>query len=422
MSIVLEKLAGKRLLFLGATAHFIEAIQAANKMCIHTLVTDYNPSAIAKKYCDQAFDIDTYSQQAILKLAVEEQVDGIFVGWSDPNVSTAQAVCEKLGLPFYATREQIECLTTKYAFKKTCRSYGIRVIQEQFVGKKLSSDIIDRLKYPVLIKPVDDGGTRGMTICHSPQECEKGFLKAVETSRSKIALVEDYIDKPSLVVIDFFIQNGEAHFISMADRPTFPAKSNNFVPLGIAYVYPSKYIDIVEEQLLSQVKRMISGLGIQYGVISFEGIVKNGLLYLIETQYRFGGTHFHRFIKSYFGIDILELMITSALTGSFMEQDFSKITPRLSQSFACMNLQVNPGIISEIIFLEQLPLIKGIEWVLQLKQKGDLIPSDGSTSQYFAKVGIRGKNRDNLFKIMEQIQKSVKILDPMGNNMARQML
>src|SRR5512135_407210 len=103
----MDDLKGKKLLFIGATSYACDFINLAKKQGIYTIVTDYYPNSPAKKIADKSYNVSTIDYDAVLKIAIENKVDAIAVGWSDINLTIAQAICTKLDLPFYATKEQI---------------------------------------------------------------------------------------------------------------------------------------------------------------------------------------------------------------------------------------------------------------------------------------------------------------------------
>ena len=90
--------------------------------------------------------------------------------------------------------------------------------------------------------------------------------------------------------MDFAVQNGDPHLVCVADRITV-RESEDRVPLGFCFMYPSIYIDMVEDQVLDSLKALCRGLSLQNCIISFEGMISDGMLYVIECQFRYGGTH-----------------------------------------------------------------------------------------------------------------------------------
>ena len=410
---------GKKLLFIGASGHYELAIKKAQEMGIYTIVINFNKNATAKQYADLAADVDTYNPEEVLAFAREHEIDGVFTSWNEVNLYTTEYVAKKMGIPFYATCEQLDGLVTKYAFKETCRKYGVPVIPEYYVGNELKQADVDRFVYPVIFKPTDSGGTRGMTILNGPEGVWEAYEKALAASTKKEVVVEKYLRDGQLIVIDFAVQNDEVYIACVADRSIIRT-SEDAVPLAISYMYPSKYIDIVEEQVLEPIKNLIKGLGIHNGIISFEGMISEEKLYLIETQFRFGGTHFYKFVEKSCGIDLLEMMIEYALNGTYNRYQFDGcMNPRFNQPYACQNLQVDSGKITEVRNLAQVRNLPGVDWFIQIKNLNDVVPNDGSTAQNFAKIGLSATNEKDLYRLMDQIQHTLEVLDENGNNLVR---
>lgn len=410
---------GKRLLFVGASGHVGAAIEQANDMKVETIAINYSPTAYGKRLAAHSAEVDTYIPEEVLRFAREQKIDGLFTGWNEVNIFTAETVAKELGLPFYGTREQCERLVTKNRFKETCRAFGVPVVPEYFCGGELTPDDVARFSYPVIFKPVDSGGTRGMTILYEKDEdsIREAFEKAMDESIEKKIIVEKYLRDTRLIVMDFAVQNGEAYLVSVADRITV-REAEDRVPLGFCFMYPSKYIDLVEQQALEALKRLVRGLGIRNAIISFEGMISDGELYVIETQFRYGGTHMDRFVASDTGVNLMQMSIEYALTGHFDTWDLSRYAnARFERTYSCVNLQMKPGRISAISGVEEVREMPGVDWFLQLKDLGDVAPDDGSTARNFAKIGLSGEHRTELYRLIDRIQHTLVILDEYGNNM-----
>ena len=412
----------KRLLFVGASGHVAAAIEEANKLGVYTIAVNYSPAAYGKRIASSSAEVDTYIPDEVVEFAKKNRVDGVFTGWNEVNIFTAQYVADKLALPFYGTKEQADRLVTKKAFKDTCREFSVPVVPEYFCGSELTDDIISGFEYPVIFKPTDSGGTRGMTILYSydAEAVHAAYDKAMEASIEKKIIVEKYLKNTKLIVMDFAVQGGEPYLVCVADRITV-RESEDRVPLGFCFMYPSQYIDMVEQQALKSLKTLIKGLAIKNAIISFEGMISEGKLYVIETQFRYGGTHMDRFVQKDTGVSLMQMSVEYALTGHFDTWNLEEtMNPRFKKTYSCVNLQMKPGRITSISGIEEVKAIDGVDWFLQLKDIGDIAPDDGSTARNFAKIGLSGSSRRELYKIIDRIQHTIELLDEHGNNMVIQ--
>ena len=413
---------GKKLLFVGASGHVAAAIQEANRLGAETYAINYTPKAYGKRFASVSAEVDTYVPAEVLQYAKENAVDGVFTGWNEVNIFTAQQVAAALDLPFYGTKEQADRLVTKKAFKDTCREFGVSVVPEYFCGRELTDDVIASFEYPVIFKPTDSGGTRGMTILYEEnrEQVQQAYVKATEASIEKKIIVEKYLRDTKLIVMDFAVQNGEPYLVCVADRITV-RESEDRVPLGFCFMYPSVYIDMVEEQVLEDLKRLVRGLRIQNAIISFEGMISENKLYVIECQFRYGGTHMDRFVEKDTGVNLMQMSVEHALTGKFDTWDLSRYAdPRFRHTYSCINLQMRPGTITEVRGLEEVRQLPNVDWVLQLKDIGDVAPDDGSTARNFAKIGLSGESRTELYRVIDLVQHTLVILDENGSNMVIQ--
>ena len=123
-----ENLKGKRLLFLGGIRILCDAVKMAKAMGIYTIVTDYLPDSPAKKIADASYMVSTTDVDAVVELCKREKVDGVFTAFIDSMLPYARQICDRLGLPFYASEEQIRLSLDKSFFKETCMKYGVPVV------------------------------------------------------------------------------------------------------------------------------------------------------------------------------------------------------------------------------------------------------------------------------------------------------
>lgn len=127
-----QEFAGKKLLLIGDSGHYKFVIDKAKELGIYTIALSKYTNALGKKYADESALVDMYDKEAVLEYARNNHIDGIFTSWNEINLTTADYVATNLNLPFYANKEQIDALVTKFAFKQTCRKYGVPIIPEFF--------------------------------------------------------------------------------------------------------------------------------------------------------------------------------------------------------------------------------------------------------------------------------------------------
>ena len=158
---------------LGANAIICEIVNAAKALGVYTIVTDYNPveKAPAKLIADEYWNDSIMDYDVLLPKIKEHKVDGILTGFIDIVLLPYHHLCELAGLPCYATKEVFETTMDKAKFKKLCRDNDVTVIPEYDLAT-FDPNIINE-KNKVIIKPVDNSGSRGVIVCGNSDDFGK---------------------------------------------------------------------------------------------------------------------------------------------------------------------------------------------------------------------------------------------------------
>ncbi len=420
MSKVLEEVKGKRLLVLGATGYFCEVVRKAKSMGIYTIVTDYFPDSPAKAIADKAYDVSTVDIDTLERIAKEEKIDGVFVAWSDINHYVAEELCRRLGLPFYATREQLFTFTNKRAFKDCCRRFGVPTVPEYRLTEELLPEDMAALEYPLIVKPADSYSGKGITICNSAEEVPGAVAEALSKSRKKQFLVEKYMKDgdTDAVGIYYTIQDGKAALSSMTDRYMVEFGTKR---LNTAIFYPSQYLDRFIREVDPQMKSMLSGMHMQNGVIFFEGCVDADSFYLWESGFRLCGAQ-QNILPAYINhVDSGEMLICHALTGRMADTDMTALEdPYFKGKHACNGLVfLKPGKISAIEGADQIRAFPGVINLTQLRVPGDEIKQDeiGTLNASFGRFHIVADTQKELFELIDSIHAALHVTDTDGREM-----
>ena len=179
----------KRLLILGGIALSKEIVETAHSAGIDVYVTDYLPDSPAKRVADKSFMVSTTDVDAVVDLIKREHIDGVLTGYIDLLLPYYVQICRKSGLPCYATEEQIAITTDKNRFKDLCRKYSVPTVPEYSYEEVLAGKAV----FPVLVKPVDNSGARGIFICTNLDEFKENYEKSLAFSPSKHLLIERYM-------------------------------------------------------------------------------------------------------------------------------------------------------------------------------------------------------------------------------------
>lgn len=410
---------GKKLLILGGNPETSALVKLANEMGIKTIVTSGRHSDDAKKYAWKSFDVDGMDVPGVIELARRESVDGVLVGVADILVPSYCKVCDALGFPCYATQEIVDVFAFKDVFKSTCERYGIHGIPEYYLDANMDPKDIAKIKYPVMIKPVDNGGGVGMTVVYNESELKPAVEKALDASKKKRFIVEKYMQCEDMGMYYTF-KDGVCSASCIYDRYTTDEQPGlSRVCLG--GTYPSKHIDEYFERMHDNAVRMFKDIGIKNGVLMLSAFYENGEFYVYDTGFRLQGEAPHFIIKAIQGFDQREMLIRFALTGSEGDLDLAQAddTWLRGKWAATLWILLRKGKISKIEGLDKIEQDSRVIMNAQRLNLNDQVPEEwiGNEKQVFTRIYLVCDSKKELAYALNEYNNKIKIFDENGNNM-----
>ena len=414
-----EELEGKKLLILGANPETIPLVETAENMGIETIVTSSVLNDAAKSVASKSYDIDGLDVPEIIALARKEKVDGVLVGVADVLVEPYCKVCEALGLPCYATEEIVKVFTQKDVFKATCEKYGIHGIPEYYLDTNLRREDLNRIVYPVMVKPVDGRSGIGMTVCYEEKQLKNAIDVALEHSRSKRFIVERYMQCDDMGMYYTF-KDGECSASCIYDRYTTDEQPGlSRVCLG--GTYPSKHIEAYFERMHRNASQMFREIGIKNGVLMLSGFYENGEFYVYDTGFRLQGEAPHLLMKAIHGFDQREMIIRYALTGTEGNVDLEKDDDAYFRGKwgATLWFLLKKGEIARIQGLEAVAEDERIIANVQRLFEGDIVESEwiGTEKQVLTRLYIVCSTKLELANTLKEYMSKVSVTDKEGREM-----
>ena len=280
----------KKLMLLGGLRYLLPVIEEAHKLGVHVITADYLPDNIAHKYSDEYCNVSIIDKEAVLKAAKELQIDGILSHAVDPGVVSAAYVAEQMGLPFQCSYKAACILQDKSLFRKFLSENGFNCPHAK--GYSNAEDAlkdVDNFEWPVIVKPVDSAGSKGVTRVEDPKELKQAIEIALASSISKNFIIEDFLEKDGFSAgSESFVVDGKLLYNGFYDQYFNDEASNPYTPS--AEVWPSMMKQEYQEEIKSELQRLISLLEIKTGLFNVEcRVCKNGKAYLMEVSPRAGG-------------------------------------------------------------------------------------------------------------------------------------
>lgn len=413
------KYQNKKLLILGGNPETIPLVLIAKKMGIKVLLTDDNPNSPAKKIADKSFNINGLDVEGVVKVAIDQNVDGVLVGVADILVKSYVKVCEKLGLPCYATEELSNIFSHKDLFKKKIQEFNVLGIPEFALTSEINSDDLAKIKYPVMIKPVDNGGGVGMTCCYNEADIEKAVNKALNSSKRRKFIVERYMECPD-VGIYYTFQDGICSTSLVYDRYT-TSEQQGVSRVCLGGTYPSKFIDIFMEKTDINLKKMFKTIGVKNGVLMLSAFFENGEFYFYDPGFRLQGESPNLFLEHFHGYDQREQLINFALSGNMGDKKAYELdNPNLNGNFAStLWILLKEGEISSLEGFDILDNNPNIIHVVTRLKVGDIITKDiiGTEKQVFCRIYIVANSKNELKNILFNLQSKLRVISSKNENM-----
>jgi len=304
----------KKLMLLGGLRYLLPVIEAAHQLGYYVITCDYLPNNIAHKYSDEYHNISIIDKEAVLALARELQIDGIMSFAVDPGVVTAAYVQEQMGLPAFGPYESVCILQNKDRFRNFLTKHGFNVPKAKGFSS-IEDAMFEKYWYPwpVIVKPTDSAGSKGVTRVERWEDLRPALEIAFEHSLSKRVIVEEFIEKSGCSSdTDSFSVDGELKFVSFSAQRFDEHASNPYTPS--AYSWPSTMSLAQEEELTSEIQRLLKLLGMRTSIYNIETRVgANGKPYIMEVSPRGGGNRLAEMLRFATGVDLITNAVRAAV-------------------------------------------------------------------------------------------------------------
>ena len=307
----------KKILLLGGSTQQIPAIEYANEQGYYTVLCDYLADNPGQDYAKKFYCVSTTDKDAILEVAKNEKVDGVVAYASDPAAPTAAYVAEKLGLPTNPYKS-VEILAFKDKFRDFLRENNFNCPKAKgFSSFENANEEICQFVFPVMVKPIDSSGSKGVSKAEKVEDFEEAYKIALDNSRGKNIIVEEFIeqDHDYMIAGDCFVIDGKVKFWGLLNSHRND-KVNPYVPVGTSYpIYISKNrLDLVKKET----QRLFDSLDVEFGAFNIEIMIdKNDKLYFIEMGPRNGGNMIPDLLYMATGEDMIAATIESAMGNKY---------------------------------------------------------------------------------------------------------
>ncbi len=304
-------------MLLGGLRYLLPVIEAAHQQGYYVITADYLPDNIAHKYSDEYVNVSIVDKEAVLQAAQEHNIDGIISFAVDPGVISAAYVQEQLHLPQMGPYSSVAILQNKDHFRHFLAEHGFNVpAAKGYTSKTDAQRDTAWFHFPMIVKPTDSAGSKGVTRIDNIEEYEKALDEAFSKSISGHVIVEEFIEKAGCSSdTDSFLLNGELKFVSFNAQRFDEKAVNPYTPA--AYSWPSTFTKEQESYLTSELQRLLTLLKMQTSVFNIETrIGTNGKAYIMECTPRGGGNRLSEMLRYATGVDMITAQVRAAVGDS----------------------------------------------------------------------------------------------------------
>ena len=396
----------KKLLVLGGNYIECDLIKEAQSLGYYVIVTDNHEDwnlSPGKKIADEAWNISWSDLESLKLKCIEEKVAGIVAGFSEFRVENMIKLCKFFNFPCSLNLEQLEITRNKLLFKAVCRESDIPTIKEY--------SILDKIEYPVIIKPVDRAGSIGINVANNSEELKTFYEYALSLSPSKQVIIEDYITEGIKFDIYYYIEDSEAIFLGSSDTVMCVGEYGNKF-LQKAWTFPSIYEKEFMEKYDKKIQGMFRKMDIRNCYVTLSAFYINSNFYFFEAGFRLSGELSYNYYKSVSGYNYLDKFISFAAGEKSI---FPKNKNKRMYSIILNYFGVNGCVtsIKDDIINEYKEVIA---YNLYVKE-GDYINNTTKNLKKIAMLTIASPNISELLYIVQQLNINFDILSEDGHSL-----
>lgn len=398
---------------MGSLGEFVELVQLAKERGIYTIVCDGYANGPAKKVADRAYDIDVRKTDEIAEVCRKEAVDGIIGSFSDLLFEQITKVAAKAGLRWYAKPERIPYYREKSQTKAMLEKLGVHVPRNRTLSPDFSDRDLDGFHFPLVIKPINGYGSKGIYVVHSIQEIRDRFQDVASRSAGVMddIQVEEYSHGREYNMMTWVV-DGKVYPISIADREKNPQEGNH-LPLLNRVVYPAKAIHQIIGEATDVLQKFAEANDQREGALSMQFFYNENGVEVCEIAGRLFGYE-HELVTHCCGMSIEKLLLDYVYEPDSVRETMQAHTPFFEKCCAGIYYVGAQGAtVADQSKLRELAADPHVLETLLFYQDGEQIDNYGA-KPYLARYYVGADTREELDRVTEAFFENAYVADPNG--------
>jgi len=289
----------KKVLILGGSHRDIPLIKASQALGFFVITLANRVEYLGHKYSDKALYIDFNDLEAVREVIKEEKIECLLPGCGEQSYLNTVQLAHEYKIGNFDTLEVAKLIHNKWKFKEFCLENSITTPKGFYYEGSYAN-----LTFPIVVKPTDLSGGRGVTVVHNEKELNSALSKAEQHSDE--IFLEEYIEGELYAYSIFFINQKIVY--------GFFGKDDSYLnPYLVTSAYPIECDEEVLEQFKSELEAMAKKLHLVNGMFHTQLIIKDKKAYIIDVTRRIAGDFYPDLIEACDGIDYSQAVVQAYL-------------------------------------------------------------------------------------------------------------
>ena len=379
----------KKVLIFGVGELQRSIIRRAKQMGLYTIGIDPCADAVCKDEMDAFEVVGGQDFEGTCGVVEKYGVDAIVTAATDKPLVMMARVAEKYGFPFYSV-ETAQWSTDKYQMKQRFLEGGVPCARGLLISKVEETD---DLYYPLIVKPRDNSGSRGVKLCRNKEELQEALQEALQYSHLETVLVEEYIEGQEYSIEGLHYE-GESEVIQFTEKTTTEFPYN----VELAHKQPANLTSAQKDEIRQVISKIAQCMHFKDCPSHTELKINEHGIFVIETSPRLGGDYItSTLVPLSTGINMEDQLLHIAL-GEGVDTDIGKMEKASGVCFFCLPEGVVKKIDPQINDVSSWPGVYSFE--LKLKE-GDAVHQITSSLNRYGEFIIAGKSSDEIDTTMK---------------------
>lgn len=376
---------------------------------VEIILADMSDKVKAIVYADKFIQVSTMDRPAVLKAAKEEDVDYILTACGDQPLSTMAYISKQLGTPTYLTEQDVRNLTNKRFMKDKMVENGIPTAKHIYIDKNWNG-IMPDFEYPLVVKPVDSNGSKGVKKVFTPDELDASLKEAFSYSISGDVIIEEFKSGEELSC-DFYVENGIAKTLSITASKKIKENEKSFTIIQSYYPAPVNYS---EERVLEIAQKIVDAWGLKDTPLLVQMIVNGEDYNVLEFSARMGGGSKYHLIQVLSGVDIMKVYVEMVMGEKPHVEPFKQWNNAIMSYVYC-----KPGEYVSLKGFDELQASGDIHSYFTYRTAPSTIVKSDTSSDRVAGFLIVANSEEEVLNKLRLANEHLAVLDGNGNDIMR---